>query len=373
MSAATSSSTGRKYGVVRVCSAWGIPRSSFYLERRWACSQAACPASSATAVVSPSVEAPSIEVPPPVDAQPAAPSPLAANETAPTPSQATTVPSAPAASPSLRGVGAPAATAATASPMASPRRRGPKPKLSDDQVLDLVRADLASSPFQAEGHRKVCARLRRAGHAVFARQVLRVMHAAKLLSPHRAPQGQPCVHDGTITTTEPDVMWGTDGLRVETVEDGWVWIFVTVEHWNAEVMGWHVTKRGDRFAALEPLKQGLMSLGRGVGKNAGLGLSLRMDHGTQYTADDFRNEVKHWGMELSYGYVKEPQTNGVVERFNRTMKEQVIRGRVWRNVEELRAAVGAFVEAYNEQWLVAKNGYRSPKEMRRQAAERLAA
>ena len=64
--------------------------------------------------------------------------------------------------------------------------------------------------------------------------LLRVMHAAQLLSPHRAPQGQPCVHDGTITTSEPDVMWGTDGMRVETVEDGGVWIFVAVEHWNAE-------------------------------------------------------------------------------------------------------------------------------------------
>lgn len=332
MSASASPSTGRKYGVWRVCSAWGIPRSSFYAERRRQHAMAAAASPPSAPVAAPSSE-------------PSMPSQQAAD----------------------------VAVAAKVIPLANPRRRGPAPKLSDEQVLALVRADLAASPFQAEGHRKVHARLRRAGHAVFARQVLRVMHAAKLLSPHRAPQGQPCVHDGTITTNEPDVMWGTDGMRVQTVDDGWVWIFMAVEHWNAEVMGWHVTKRGDRFAALEPLKQGLKELGRGVGKNAGLGLSVRMDHGTQYTSDHFQKEVKHWGMELSYGYVKEPQTNGVVERFNRTLKEQVIRGRVWRNVEELRAAVGAFVEAYNEQWLVAKNGYRSPKEMRRQAAERLAA
>jgi putative transposase len=100
---------------------------------------------------------------------------------------------------------------------------------------------------------------------------------------------------------------------------------------------------------------------------------VRMDHGTQYTSEEFRNEVKHWGMELSYGYVKEPQTNGVVERFNRTLKEQVIRGRVWRSVEELRAAERSFVEAYNEKWLLEKNGYRSPKEVRRKAVEQLAA
>ena len=30
-----------------------------------------------------------------------------------------------------------------------------------------------------------------------------------------------------------------------------------VEHWNAECVGWHVCKRGDRFAALQPISMGL--------------------------------------------------------------------------------------------------------------------
>ena len=44
--------------------------------------------------------------------------------------------------------------------------------------------------------------------------------------------------------------------KVFTIEDGWVWVFVAVEHWNAECVGWHVTKHGDRYAALEPISQG---------------------------------------------------------------------------------------------------------------------
>lgn len=42
-------------------------------------------------------------------------------------------------------------------------------------------------------------------------------------------------------------------MRVFTVADGWAWIFSAVEHWNAECVGWHVTKGGDRCAALEPI------------------------------------------------------------------------------------------------------------------------
>jgi len=31
--------------------------------------------------------------------------------------------------------------------------------------------------------------------------------------------------------------------------------FCVIEHWNAECLGWHVTKKGDRFAAIEALTQ----------------------------------------------------------------------------------------------------------------------
>ncbi len=49
-------------------------------------------------------------------------------------------------------------------------------------------------------------------------------------------------------------MWGTDGMRVQTVEDGWGWIFVGVEHWNAECVGFHVCKEGTRFPGRAPPK-----------------------------------------------------------------------------------------------------------------------
>lgn len=51
-----------------------------------------------------------------------------------------------------------------------------------------------------------------------------------------------------------------------------------------------------------------------------------------------------------------------MERFNRTLKEQVIHGRIFEDSEDLRRAIGEFVEVYNREWLVAKLGYRSPAE-----------
>jgi putative transposase len=255
-----------------------------------------------------------------------------------------------------------------------PARRGPKPKHSDDTVLEAIRADLARSPFTGEGHRKVHARLRILdGIRVARKRVLRIMRENGLLSPHRARQGVPKLHDGQIITLSPNVMWGTDGARVFTLDDGWVWIFSAVEHWNGECVGSHVCKVGSRFAALEPISQGLQRVFGSVDAEVARGLSLRMDHGSQYLSDHFLKQIRYWGITASFGFVEEPETNGVAERFNRTLKEQAIHGKIFRNIDELRAAVGEFVERYNTHWRLEKMGYKTPVEARNEHALRLAA
>lgn len=252
-----------------------------------------------------------------------------------------------------------------ASSPAAPAKRGPKTLLSDEELLELIRDDLATSTFKGEGHRKVWARLRFIkGHKVSRKRVLRIMRLNQLLSPYRVPQGEPNPHDGKIITTEPNVMWGTDGTKVFTVEEGWCWIFTAVEHWNAECVGWHVTKSGDRFAALQPLSMGLLKHYGSVQAGAARGLTLRMDNGSQYLSDHFQNQLKFWGIASSFAFVRQPETNGVVERFNRTLKEQVIYGRTFRTIEEVRAAMATFVCQYNQLWPVEKLQYLTPDQAR---------
>jgi transposase InsO family protein len=228
----------------------------------------------------------------------------------------------------------------------------------------MIADDLERSPFSGEGHRPVWARLRVSGVRVSRRRVLRLMREHGLLSPHRVRQGEGISHEGRITTDAPDLMWGTDGTRVLTVDEGMCWIFTAVDHFNCEVVGRHVCKRGDRFAALQPVSQGLLKHFGGVSADVARGLSLRMDNGTQYVSDHFRNQVRFWGMEASYALIEQPQTNGVAERFFKTPKDQIIHGRIYRTVAEVREAVETFVDLYNDQWLPEKNGFMSPSATR---------
>ena len=56
------------------------------------------------------------------------------------------------------------------------------------------------------------------------------MRENNLLSPHRCRRRGGNPHVGEIITHAPNLMWGTDGVRVFTVDDGWGWIFTAIEH-----------------------------------------------------------------------------------------------------------------------------------------------
>lgn len=292
MSRATSSSTGRLYGLARVCQVWEIPRSTVYAGR--------------------------------------------ARQRRPHP----------------------------------PAKRGPKTGWTDGALTEQIRLALARSPFLGEGHRKVWARLRLAGVRTAKARVLRLMRAAGLLAPTRSGAAHgPQAHDGTIATKRPNQMWGTDATTCLTTRDGTATVFVAVDHCTADCVGIHAARPGTRFEALEPLRQGIREhLGR-YSTGVGQGLALRHDHGSQFLSDHFQDELRFLGIESSPAFVREPEGNGCVERFIRTLKEQLLWVRTFETVEELRLALLEFKERYNREWLVERHGYSTP----RQARQRLLA
>src|ERR1700743_1474711 len=108
-----------------------------------------------------------------------------------------------------------------------------------------------------------------------AATVLRLMHEKQLLSPHRPPPRPANDHDGTILTTAPDRLWGTDASMVQTVADGRVWVFAALDHFNSEVVGHYVSTDGSRFAALEPGSQGVAARFGGIGAHGASGVTVR--------------------------------------------------------------------------------------------------
>ena len=251
----------------------------------------------------------------------------------------------------------------------SSRKRGPKTPLSDAELVSEIRAVIRGRPFHGEGHRKVHALLRRKDFRVGKNRVLRLMRENGLLAPVRQghPRGDPA-HGGRITTARPNELWGTDATRFPTRRNGWCWFFGAIDHATAEVVGWHVAKKGDRWAALEPIRQGVKAHFPGYAPKIALGLGLRHDWGPQYTADQFLGELRWLGIRSTPTYVGEPECNGVMERWLRTLKEESLYLHDFEDLEEAREVIGAFVQRYNREWLIERHGHRTPAEARRQHA-----
>ena len=179
-------------------------------------------------------------------------------------------------------------------------------------------------------------------------------------------------HSGRIRTERPDELWGTDASRFWTKAEGWCWFFAAVDHCASDVVGWHVAKKGDRWAALEPVRQGVRAHMGGFDKAIALGLGLRHDWGSQYRARQFQAEIKWLGIRSTPAYVGEPECNGVAERFIRTLKEECIYLHHFETLEEARAVIGAFIERYNNGWLLQRHGYMTPARAREKLSRKAA-
>jgi transposase InsO family protein len=160
-------------------------------------------------------------------------------------------------------------------------------------------------------------------------------------------------------------MWGTDATTTVTVAEGTVNVFAAIDHCTAECVGIHAVKKATRFEALEPIRQGVKEHFGAFSGGAAAGLRLRHDHGSVYMSDDFQNEVNFLGIEPSPAFVRQPEGNGCIERFFRTLKEQVLWVRRFRDLEELRTALIEFRDRYNHHWILERLNYRTPAQARR--------
>ena len=228
MSQARFTSTGRAYGLKRVCALWGLARSTVYAQRR------------REAV--------------PVHERP------------------------------------------------TPNKRGPVGPCTDAELLGHIRQVLEDSPFHGEGYRKVWARLRFAGIRTSKERVRRLMREAGLQAPHRVgkPRG-PKAHNGTIRTSgRPNVGHGHDDDGDHRGGDG-----LGVRGGGSllgGLVGIHAAKSGNRFEALEPIRQGVAERFAGLEADVAEGLKVRHDHGPAYLSDDFQREIAYLGMTSSPSY-----------------------------------------------------------------------
>jgi len=86
------------------------------------------------------------------------------------------------------------------------------------------------------------------------------------------------------------------------------------------------------------------------------------DNGPQFIARDFKEFIRLWQTTHVFTSPHYPQSNGKLERYHRTLKEQAIRPKTPLTLEDAKRVVGDFIDHYNAIRLHAGIGYIAPND-----------
>lgn len=79
------------------------------------------------------------------------------------------------------------------------------------------------------------------------------------------------------------------------------------------------------------------------------------DHGNHYVSHDFQAELSFLGPESSPTFVRSPEGNLSIERFFRSMKEQLLWLWDYKDEEEFRQALYVFRKKYNHHFILQRH------------------
>lgn len=147
--------------------------------------------------------------------------------------------------------------------------------------------------------------------------------------------GQIAVGDITYIPLETDSPDGRD----------FCYLSLLMDSYNKEIVGHEIGATLETVHSLRALKQGADTY-----REAGVeleGLIHHTDRGVQYASYDYTDQLHLLGILPSMTENGNPKDNAEAERLNETIKCQMLKGKVFHSLEEVRQAVAIAVDFYN--------------------------
>jgi putative transposase len=218
------------------------------------------------------------------------------------------------------------------------------------------------------GYRRIAAQLRREGFAVNRKRVLRLMREDNLLCLRTRPF-VPVTTDSRhawrvvpnlargMAPTGLDQLWVADITYVRLLEE-FAYLAIVLDGFSRRVVGWALETHLQASLATAALGMALAARRPVPGS-----LIHHSDRGVQYACSDYTALLAAHGIQPSMSRVGNPYDNAKAESFMKTLKQEEIDGRAYRDAAEARRLIGTFIEeAYNRQRLHSALAYRPPAE-----------
>ena len=228
------------------------------------------------------------------------------------------------------------------------------------------------------GYRRITAELRRQGMAVNHKRVARLMREDNLVGTElqlsldnltgQRDHGEIYVNlANRLKLTGPNQVWVADITFVRLKRE-FVYLAVVLDKFSRKVVGWNLDRTLTARLALVALEMALEA------RSPVTGLVHHSDRGVQYAHAKYLRTLRKHGVIPSVSRLGRPYDNGNCERFFRTLKQEEINTKEYKDLEDLRLHVAEFIDRYyNQKRLHSALGYLPPAEFERITASSEAA
>jgi putative transposase len=251
------------------------------------------------------------------------------------------------------------------------------PRAEETGVRDAIqRAAIANRHY---GYRRIAQVVRRDGWVINHKRVLRLMREDNLLC-LRKRSFVPATTDSNhgwrvvpnlarhMVSTGLDQLWVADITYIRLQEE-FAYLAIVLDAFSRRVVGWALDAHLQASLATAALTMALVSR-----KPAPATLIHHSDRGVQYACGDYTELLERHDIQASMSRVGNPYDNAKAESFMKTLKQEEVDGRAYRDLRHARTAIGTFIEhVYNQQRLHSALAYRPPAEFEANFSPRWAA
>lgn len=161
--------------------------------------------------------------------------------------------------------------------------------------------------------------------------------------------------------TAADQLWVSDITYITIMDDAYHYHFcylsMILDAYSEEVIGWSV---GPTLGTEYPLEALDMALRRIDGKEARP--IHHSDRGCQYASREYVDALRSNGIRISMTECGDPRDNAQAERINNTIKNELLKDKVFTSLEGATAAVAEAIDFYNNRRPHMSIGMMTPKE-----------
>jgi putative transposase len=228
--------------------------------------------------------------------------------------------------------------------------------INDIDLLNSIRDVWERYPFY--GYRRITKELKARGFKVNRKRVQRLMAWGGIQAIYPGPNTSRrnklhAVHPyllKDLSITHPDQVWMVDITYLRT-PNGFMYLVALIDVYSRYVVGWSLSNTLDTEFCIDALKSGLVDAQPDI---------INSDQGCQFSSEDWIHFLREWNIKISMTGKGRCLDNVYIERFWRSFKREEFYLNEYGSVKELRNAISAYIEFYNQKRWHQALGYKTP-------------